>query len=86
MSVLKAIVVHKAEPWNATQGSLLLLFEQWGAKAWLKPDQIKNYKDIKHHDNGHFQEFEVSEMIYEHIQYIIRNKKQELLRYKKGRK
>ena len=83
---VQAIVVHKAEPWNATEGSLLLLFKDWGAKVWLKPGQIKNYKEIKHHDNAHFQEFEVSETIHEMIQYDIRKKRQELLQYKKGRK
>ena len=80
---IKAIVVHKAEAWNTTEGSLLLLFKDWGTKVWLNPEQVENYKEVNHFDNSEFQEFEVSEAVYESIQYYIRKKRLELLEYKK---
>jgi len=80
---ISAIVVHKAEPWNTTEGSLLLAFEEWGTTIWLKPEQIKNYDGINHFDNINFQEFLVSDFVYYAIQHDIRTKREEVLKYKK---
>ena len=83
---VKAYIVHKAEPWNKTAGSLLLLFEEFGAKLWLNPRQIENYDKINHFDNYHPQEIEVLEDVGEEIRITILQKKLELLKYKKGKK
>ncbi len=58
MSTVSAIVVHKAEEWTPTVGSLLLLFKDFGMKIWLRPEQILNYNAINHLDNHHFQQFQ----------------------------
>jgi len=79
-------VVHKAEAWNSTVGSLLLLFKDFGYKIWLNPRQIENYDKINYNDNYHEQEIEVLEDIGEMIRLGILQKKLELLKYKKGAK
>lgn len=83
---MKAFVVHKAEPWNLTVGSLLLLFKDFGYRMWLNPRQINNYDEINHDDHYHEQEIEFDEDIAEMIRIGILQKKLELLKYKKGLK
>lgn len=85
MVKIKAYVIHKAQPWNATVGSLLLLFESFGTKVWLRPYDILNYNDLRRFDNHHEQEIEVSKDIYNSIQFFITTRKFELLKYKKRR-
>ena len=82
---LKAFIVHKAQPWNKTEGSLLLLFKEFGMKMWLQPRFIDNYNDLNH-DTQAEQNIEVSEETGEMIRIGIYQKKNELLKYKKGAK
>ena len=86
MAIVRAIVVHKAEQWTPTVGSLLLLFRDFGLKMWFRPEQIKNYSDINHEDNAHFQDFEVNGDVLEHIRLSSNMRMQDLLKYRKGRK
>lgn len=86
MPTVQAIIVHKAEPWTPTEGSLLLLFKDFGMKIWLRPEQMLNYNAIDHMDNHHFQEFIINDFVSENIRIAIVQRKLELLYYKKGRK
>ena len=83
---MKAFIVHKAEPWNLTVGSLLLLFKEFGYKTWLNPLLIENYDELNHDDHYHEQEIEVKEDIAELIRLGILQHKLALLKYKKGGK
>ncbi len=83
---MKAFIVHKAELWTKTVGSLLLLFREFGYKCWLKPEQIENYDAINLFDHHHEQDFEFKEDIAEMIRIGIYQHKYELLKYKKGAK
>ena len=83
---MKAFIVHKAEPWNLTVGSLLLLFKEYGYKIWLNPRQIENYDELNHDDHYHEQEIVVKEDIAEGIRIGILQHKLALLKYKKGAK
>ena len=83
---MKAFIVHRAETWNTTAGSLLLLFKDFGYKIWLNPRQIENYDELNHYDNHHEQDFEFKEDIAEMIRIGIYQRKYELLKYKKGAK
>ncbi|BDI54910.1 MAG: hypothetical protein [Thorarchaeia virus VerdaV2] len=83
---MRAFIVHKAEPWNLTVGSLLLLFKDFGYKIWLNPRQIENYDELNHDDHYHEQEIEVLDDIGEMIRIGILQKKLQLLKYKKGAK
>ena len=86
MIKMKAYIIHKAEPWNKTTGSLLLLFKEFGYKIWLNPRQLENYNQLNHDDHYHEQEIEIKEDIAEMIRIGILQKKLELLKYKKGGK
>ena len=81
---MKAYIVHKAEAWNTTIGSLLLLFRDFGYKIWLNPKQIENYNELNHYDNQHEQNIELLPDIEELIKMGITQEKYELLKYKKG--
>ena len=83
---MKAFIIHKAEPWNKTVGSLLLLFREFGYKMWLKPHEIENYDELTLHNPQLEQEIEVSEELAEMIRIGILQKKLELIKYKKGKK
>ncbi|GAG24173.1 unnamed protein product [marine sediment metagenome] len=82
---MKAYIIHKAEAWNNTSGSLLLLFKEFGYKIWLNPRQIENYNELNHFDNHHEQEIVVLPDIEEMIKIGIEQQKHELLKYKKRR-
>ena len=42
---MKCFVIYKSEGWH-NDGSLLVLFREFGFKTWLKPGQILNYDDL----------------------------------------
>ena len=86
MAIVRAIVVHKAEAWTPTVGSLLLLFRDYGLKMWFRPEQINNYKHINHDDHDFFQDFEVFDHVAEHIRLSTIARKLDLLKYRTGRK
>ena len=83
---MKAFIVHVAERWNKTAGSLLLLFREFGYKQWLNPRQINNYDSLTLHNPQLEQEIEVDADIEELTRIGIYHKKYELLKYKKGAK
>ena len=86
MAIVRAIVVHKAEAWTPTVGSLLLLFKDFGLKMWFRPEQIQNYSELNHDDHYHFQNFLFDDNVYEHIRLSKSARKLDLLKYRKGRK
>jgi len=83
---MKAFIVHKAETWNLTAGSLLVLFREFGYKLWLNPRQIENYEELKHYDNQREQEIVLLPDIEEMVRIGILQHKLDLLKYKKGAK
>jgi hypothetical protein len=83
---IEGYIVHYVDSkWNSTFGSLLVLFEKFGLKMWLKPEQILNYNEIKYYSNK-LQKFSFSSGIYDQIQYSFKIRKSELLKYNKKRK
>ena len=83
---MKAFIIHKAEGWH-NDGSLLLLFRDFGYKIWLRPGQILNYDSLNHYKPGLEQNVEFTHTNTEEMIRIgFEQKKLELLKYKKGGK
>ncbi len=80
---MKAYIIHKAQAWNRTVGSLLLLFKDFGYKLWLNPRQIENYDSLNHYNPYLEQEIIVLPDIEELIEMGIKQQKYELIKYKK---
>lgn len=83
---MKAFIIHVAEQWTRTAGSLLLLFREFGYKLWLNPHQVDNYDALTLHNPQLEQEIEVGEDLAEMIRIGIYQQKYALLKYKKGAK
>lgn len=81
---MKAYIIHKAERWTNTVGSLLLLFRDFGYKTWLNPRQIENYNELNHNNPSLEQEIILLPDIEELIEMGIKQHKYELLKYKKN--
>ena len=81
---MKAFIIHVAEPWTNTVGTLLLLFREFGYKLWLTPGQIDNYDSLTLHNPQLEQFILVGEDIAEMITIGITQKKLDLMKYKKG--
>ena len=83
---MKAFVIYKSEGWH-NNGSLLLLFREFGYKIWLRPGQILNYNSLNYYKPLLEQEIEFTHNdIEEMIEIGIRQHHYELLKYKKGAK
>lgn len=83
---MKAYVIHVAEPWTRTKGSLLLLFKEFGYKIWLNPRQVDNYDSLTLHNPQLEQFILVGEDIEEMIRIGTEQRKLDLMKYKKGAK